>query len=501
VTTSGTSPAGVRRGIGYPVDMSRTFAGVALGVTLLGAAAAAPRLLAQAAQAPRGIVATFNQVCASCHGVDGSGGSAPSLLDDVWTHGGSDAELAASIKNGWPGTPMPPFGATMSDQDVRAMVIYIREMRARAASGPLSRTGPPPLPTTTITSEKHAFKAEVVVDGLTNPWAVLFLPDGSWLVAERPGNLRLVKDGVAQAPLTGLPAIWVRQDGGLMDIALHPDYAKTGWVYVAFSEIGGTAEGASTTRVIRGKIKDGAFVDQQTLFQASQDLYWPDNTHFGTRFFFDKDKFLYYSIGDRGHLDTAQDLKSPYGKIHRVKDDGTAPADNPFVDTPGAVKTIWTYGHRNPQGIDVDPAGGRMWASEHGPRGGDELNVIEKGKNYGWPVATHGMNYDGTPMTKDSVTMAPGMVDPTLQWTPSIAVSGISFYRGSRFPKWKGNLFAAALAGQQIARLEVSGGKVTHQETLLRGFGRIRHVVNAPDGTLLVVYDTPGRIVRLTPAP
>jgi glucose/arabinose dehydrogenase len=481
--------------------MPSRFAGpAAAAVLLLAAALAAPRLFAQAAQPPRGIVATFNQVCANCHGPNGSGGSAPSLLDDVWAHGGSDAELAASIKNGWPGTPMAPFGATLSDQDIRAMVIYIRELRARAASGALSRNSVTPLPTAPITSEKHTFKVEVAVDGLENPWAVLFLPDGSWLVAERPGRLRLVKDGVLQTPLTGLPPIWVRQDGGLMDIALHPDYAKTGWVYVAFSEPGGAAQGASTTRIIRGRIKDGAFVDQQTLFQASQDLYWPDNTHFGARFFFDKTKHLYYSIGDRGHLDTAQDLKSPYGKVHRVKDDGSAPKDNPFVDTPGAVKTIWSYGHRNPQGFDIDPATGKLWSTEHGPRGGDELNIIEKGKNYGWPVATYGMNYDGTPMTKDSVTEAPGMVGPVLHWTPSIAVSGISFYRGSKFPKWKGNLFAAALAGQQLARLEIAGDKVTHQETLLRGYGRIRHVVNAPDGTLVVVFDSPGRIVRLVPA-
>jgi len=480
--------------------MSRSLVGLALGAGLALAAGAAHHLHAQAAQPSRGIVQTFNQVCANCHGPNGSGGSAPSFLDDVWAHGGSDGELAASIKNGWPGTPMPPFGATLSDQDVRAMVIYIRELRDRAASGQLSRMGPPPLPTTTVSSEKHAFKIEVVVDGLENPWNAVPLPDGSLLVSERPGRLRIVKNGVAQPPLTGLPKIWVKQDGGLMDIVLHPDYARNGWVYVAFSEPGGTAPGASTTRIIRGKIKDGAFVDQQTLFQASQDLFWPDNTHFGSRFFFDKDKFLYYSIGDRGRLDAAQDLKSPYGKVHRVRDDGTVPPDNPFVNTPGAVKTIWTYGHRNPQGFDVDPASGLLWSSEHGPRGGDELNVITKGKNYGWPIATYGMNYDGTPMTKDSVTEAPGMVGPVFHWTPSIAVSGISFYRGSKFPKWKGSLFAAGLAGQRVVRLEVKGNTVTHDETLLRGYGRVRHVVNAPDGTLLVIFDQPGRIVRLVPA-
>jgi glucose/arabinose dehydrogenase len=480
--------------------MFRVFAGLALAAAVSGAAAAVPRLLAQAAQPPRGIARTFNEICANCHGTSGAGGSAPSLLDDEWTAGGSDEAMAASIKQGRPGTPMPPFGATMSDQDVRAMVIYLRELRQRAATTPLSRTAPPPLPTGTIASELHGFRIETVVEGLTNPWAAAILPDGALLVPERPGRLRIVRNGVAGPPITGLPPIWVRQDGGLMDVALHPDYAKEGWVYLAFSEPGGTAPGASTTRVIRGRIKDGALVDQQTLFQAPQALYWADNTHFGLRFFFDRNQFLYYSIGDRGHLDTAQDLKSPYGKIHRVRADGSVPADNPFVGTPGAIGSIWSYGHRNTQGIDVDPATGLMWASEHGPRGGDELNVIEPGKNYGWPVATHGMNYDGTPMTPTTVVSTPGMVDPVKQWTPSIAVCGITFYRGDRFPKWKGHLLATGLAGQQLVRLEVKGATVVKEETLLRGFGRIRDVGNAPDGTIYVVFDTPGTIVRLVPA-
>ena len=191
-----------------------------------------------------------------------------------------------------------------------------------------------------------------------NPWDVEILPDGALLVPERSGRLRIFRNGVAGPPITGLPPIWVRQDGGLMDIALHPDYARTGWLYLAFSETGGTAQGASTTRVIRGKIKDGALIEQQTLFQASQDLYWPDNTHFGARFFWDKDKHLYYSIGDRGHLDTPQDLKSPYGKIHRVNDDGTAPKDNPFVNTPGAVKTIWSLRAPQPAGLRCRPEDG-----------------------------------------------------------------------------------------------------------------------------------------------
>ena len=488
-------------GWGTLFAMSRWFAGAALAATLLGAAVAAPRLFAQAAQPPRGIVATFGQVCASCHGPNGSGGSAPSLLDDTWAHGGSDAELAASIKNGWPGTPMPPFGATLNEQDIRAMVIYIRELRDRAASSPLSRTGPPPLPTGAVTSEQHAFRVETVVEGLQNPWDVEILPDGALLVPERSGRLRIFRNGVAEPPITGLPPVWVRQDGGLMDVALHPDYEKTGWLYLAFSETGGAAEGrvddADHPRPHQGR----------RPHRAADALPGPAGSLLAGQYALRLALLL-----RQGQVPLLRDRRSrpprhAAGPEEPLRQDPSRPRRRH-----GAVRQpVREHARRSEVDLELrppQPAGHRrrsgdraLWASEHGPRGGDELNLIEKGKNYGWPAATHGMNYDGTPMTPTTVVQVPGMVDPVLHWTPSIAVSGISFYRGDKFPKWKGHLFAAGLAGQQLVRLEVANGKVTHQETLLRGFGRIRHVVNAPDGTLLVVFDTPGRIVRLVPAP
>ena len=259
--------------------------------------------------------------------------------------------------------------------------------------------------------------------------------------------------------------------------------------------------GASTTRVVRGRIRDGAWVDQQTLFQAPPELYWDDNTHFGLRFLFDKKGHLFYSLGDRGHLDTPQDLSSPYGKLHRVMDDGSIPADNPFVKTPGAVKSIWTYGNRNQQGLSFDPLTGNLWATEHGPRGGDELNLIIKGHNYGWPVITYGMNYDGTPIT--DLTAKEGMDQPVAYWTPSIATGAITFNSGKSYPKWKNNLFLGALAGQQLLRIEIKHNKVVHQEVLFRGYGRVRDVVMGPDGLLYVTLNNPNKepakIVRLVP--
>ena len=222
-------------------------------------------------------------------------------------------------------------------------------------------------------------------------------------------------------PITGVPAVWVEQDGGLLDIAVHPRFAENGWVYLAFSETG-TEAGSSSTRIIRGTLRGNALVDQVTIFRPAPALYWINNSHFGARLLFDRDGYLFFSIGDRGHMADAQDLASPYGKLHRVHDDGRVPSDNPFVGRAGAVASIWSYGHRNQQGLAIDPRNGDLYATEHGPRGGDELNLVRKGRNYGWPIITYGMNDNGTPLTDR--TEQDGLEQPVVYWTPSIAVSG-----------------------------------------------------------------------------
>jgi glucose/arabinose dehydrogenase len=454
-----------------------------------------------AAQSPpvgRGAAKTYAELCAGCHGLRLEGGQAGSLLDDTWTFGGTDADLVASIRDGRPPTPMVSFRSALSDAEIRALVIYIREAGARARNGGAPKTTP--LPSGPVRSELHAFRLETVVDqGLEVPWGLEFLPDGRMIVTERPGRVRLVDGGRLGPPLAGLPPVWVKQDGGLLDVGVHPAYARNGWIYLAFTEPGGSEPAASTTRVIRARVRGDALVDQETLFQAAPALYWRDDTHYGARFLFDTQGHVFYSIGDRGHDRDAQDLGSPYGKLHRVNDDGSAPADNPFVDRPGAVKSIWSYGHRNQQGLAWHPVTGDLWSAEHGPRGGDELNVVNRGANYGWPVVTNGMNYDGTPLTDK--TAAPGMEPPVVQWTPSIAACAIAFYTGDRFPQWKHDLFVTALAGQQLLRLEVEGRTVKSQEVLFRNLGRVRDVVNGPDGLLYVLLNTPDRIVRLVPVP
>ncbi len=451
-----------------------------------------PFLLAQQ-QRKDAVAQQFATLCASCHGANLEGGLAPSMLDDTWVHGGDDASLAASIRNGWPANGMPAFGGTLSDEDIRAMVIYLREARTRAA---VEKAGyARPAANTVVKSEQHTFTLETVVEGVSKPWGLAFLPDGRMLVTEKDGTLRIAENGQLSAPVTGVPAVWSRGQGGLLDVGVHPDYASNGWIYLSYSDPG--PDDSAMTVVVRGKLRDGAFVDQQTLFKAPTELYRKGNVHFGSRFVF-QDGYLYFSIGERGQMHDAQDLSRPNGKVHRIRDDGRVPDDNPFVGRDNAMPTIWSYGHRNPQGLDVDPVTGALYDAEHGPRGGDELNLVQKGRNYGWPVITYGMNYDGTPMTDK--TAQEGMEQPVTYWVPSIAVSSIAFYTGDRFPQWKNNLFVASLAQQELRRLELKDGKVTHQEVLFKGVGRLRDIVVGPDGALYIAFNEPDRIARVVPA-
>ena len=251
------------------------------------------------------------------------------------------------------------------------------------------------------------------------------------------------------------------------------------------------------TRVLRGHLKDGALVDQEILFTAPAELYRTGTVHFGSRFVFDGKGHVFFSIGERGKGEDAQDLKRPNGKVHRIMDDGRVPEDNPFLKTDGAMPTIWSYGHRNPQGLSQHPVTGELWDAEHGPRGGDELNRVERGRNYGWPVITYGMNYDGTPMTE--LTAKEGMEQPVLYWTPSIAVCAIDFYSGDRFPRWKNDLLVSSLASEDLRRLRIENGRVTKQEVLFKGIGRIRDVVAGPDGLVYLAMNTPDRIAGWCP--
>jgi aldose sugar dehydrogenase len=435
--------------------------------------------------------------CAGCHGADMSGGSASSLADATWRYGGDDASITRSIRDGHPEAGMPAMRQALNDAEIRALVIYIRERGAEFEHAHTRYNSPSP--GAIVESEKESFKLDPVIDsGLIEPWAIAFLPDGRLLVTERPGRLRIIEGGrLLPEPVRNTPAVY-GGEGGLLDVVLHPNYSRPGndWIYLSYGDK--SPGGLGMTAVMRGHLRDGALVDQQQIFKADPSLYRGKGLRFGSRLLFDEKGHLFFSIGDRGHPGDEQDLSHPNGKVHRVDPDGHIPKDNPFVHRRGALPSIWTYGNRNPQGLSFSPVTGELWETEHGPRGGDELNVLKPGHNYGWPVITYGMNYDGTPITDH--TAQEGMDQPVTYWVPSLAVSPIAFYTGNRFPRWKNNLFLGSLAAEELRRLVIAGHSVTHQEILIKGIGRVRDVVNAPDGYLYVVLNQPDRIERLVPA-
>jgi len=446
-----------------------------------------------AGSADRSAESIATTLCAACHGPHLTGGSGPNLLDERWNHGGQDADIAHSIAQGWPASGMPAFGPILSSNEQKSLVGYLRQQQRAFAAGEIPL--PPPPPEDPIDSELHRFRIETIATGLDMPWGMVFLPDGRLLLTERVGRLRILTIGGAlEEPITGTPKTYVRQDGGMLDIALHPDYAKNGWIYLAYCEEGSTRD-TSMTVVVRGRIRNGAWVDQQELFRADPKYYMADGSHFGCRLLFDKQKNLLFTIGDRGLPDEAQNLASPLGKILRITDDGRIPSDNPFAGRADVYPSVWSYGHRHPQGLRYHPVTGRLWETEHGPIGGDELNTVDPGKDYGWPTVSQGVD-----AVRRFASQAKGMEPAVLAWSPSLAPSGIEFYTGDRFPRWKNHLFVAGLVSQQLRRIELDGTRVVRQEILFKGRDRVRSVITGPDGLLyLALNGVPGRIARLVP--
>jgi len=347
----------------------------------------------------------------------------------------------------------------------------------------------------TYTSEKHNFTIETVVDGLEHPWSVDFLPDGRMLVTEKPGRLRIVDNGKLSDPVSGLPKIKEKGQGGLLDVALDPDYANNQIIYLSYSAKG---KGGVGTEVVKGKLVGNELKDTQVIFKLSP----KSNTghHFGSRLLFAKDGSLFITLGDRGDKDRAQDISDHAGSLIHINKDGSIPEDNPFVNIPNAKPEIYTYGNRNMQGIAMHPETGDVWTIEHGPQGGDELNLMKPGVNYGWPVITYGVNYViGTKIGEG--TEKEGMAQPIHYWIPSIATSSLLFYTGDKFPNWKGNAFVSSLKFGQLARLEMLGNKVIKEERLINGkVGRIREVQQGLDGYIyMITDDSKGQLLKLKP--
>jgi glucose/arabinose dehydrogenase len=351
-----------------------------------------------------------------------------------------------------------------------------------------------------ITTQKHAVQLTKVADGLSNLWSLAFLPDGRMLVTEKTGNMRIIaKDGTLGAPLKGVPEVHNQGQAGLLDVVLSPDFDKTQKIYFSYSEP--NEKGENSTAVAHAILKEDRLEHVTRIF--SQQPKVKSNAHFGSRIVFAKDGTLFVTLGDRyNEMQKAQTLDNHQGKVVRINTDGSAPTDNPFVKQKGALPEIWSYGHRNVQGAAINPQTGKLWTGEHGPQGGDELNIAEAGKNYGWPVITYGENYGGGKIGEG--THKDGMEQPVYKWVPSIATTGFLFYSGEQFPEWKNNIILTSLAGNTLVRLEMDGDTIVNEERLLKKeLGqRMRSVIQGPDGNLYIVTDeSNGAVYRLAPAP
>lgn len=337
------------------------------------------------------------------------------------------------------------------------------------------------------------YTTEVVVPKLDIPWGFVFLPDGALLITEKAGKLIHFKDGV-KTNIDGLPEVYLRGQGGLMDIELHPNYSENGWLYITYSSSDGEGEGGNTA-LIRAQLIDTKLTSVERLYKAEPNS--KRGQHFGSRIEFDNDGYLYFSIGDRGNRDVnPQDITRDCGKIYRINDDGSIPNNNPFLEFPGAKTAIYSYGHRNPQGMICHPDTGEIWVHEHGPRGGDEINRIKKGKNFGWPLISYGINYSGTSFTDD--TYLPGMEQPLFYWVPSIAPSGMAYVTSDVYKDWKNNLLIGSLKFEYLERLVLDNNKVVKREKLLEGMGRVRNVRQGPDGYIYASLESIG-ILKIVP--
>lgn len=435
----------------------------------------------------------YAEFCQDCHGTNGR-----DFVGRTWKLGSRKEDLLRVMEEGYPLLGMPGYGATMGPEELDSLAEYVLHQAQK------EKRFYPTAPRTEETSDL-TIRADVIMDGLETPWGMDLTDQGGLLVTEREGRLWHFQEGV-QRVVEGLPDdIIVKGQGGLMDVAFWTDNKTLeSWVYLSYSKLHPDNDRLSATGLIRGRweVADSTFrlADVETLFIATP--YEKTHHHYGSRIAFGPDGMLYLTCGERGHRDThPQSLESRPGKVHRLHPDGTIPADNPFLNIPGAEPSIWTWGHRNPQGMFVHPTTGEIWTHEHGPKGGDEINILRKGANYGWPSITFGRNYSGTIITRD--TAMTGMEQPLYYWLPSIGACGLDIIDGGQWPKaWQGNLLAGSLSFEYLERLVLDQDqKVIHRENLLEDIGRVRDICTGPNGDVFVAIEGAGTVVRLIPLP
>lgn len=434
--------------------------------------------------------------CAGCHGATLQGTtSGPALLKDEWKNNGGQQLIAQAIRKGVRGTTMVAWENVLSSRQIEELTSYIGSAQdmvqvEQAEFKPVYKS-----------TEEYTLKIEkLVTRDIKTPWGIEFINKDSALITEKHGALRwLVKGKLGPEPIAGLPTAYLgTSTAGLMDIALDPNYAKNGWVYLAISKSNGSQDenALALTEILRGKVRGNRWVEQQTLFKVADELKVKNGNRWGCRFLFDKEGYLFFTIGDMGLAMDSQDPRKATGKVYRIHPDGSIPKDNPYVNQPNALAALFSIGNRNVQGIAQHPETGVIWSTEHGPKGGDELNIMKKGANYGWPVITYGIDYNGDTIT--DITEKEGMEQPVTYWTPSIAVSAIDFCTSPLFPNWKNNLLVGALAFQELRRLVIEKDRVTKQEILIKGMGRVRDVKFGPDGALYVLTNGPDEVLRIT---
>lgn len=430
--------------------------------------------------------ASYQNFCAGCHG-----DYMEEFADRNWMFANTPSEIEAVIKHGEENEGMPGFKEALTDNEIAALTRHIlTESKKPAAQKPDLFTRKK------ARSEKAKYWAEVVVADLEIPWGLEFLPNGDLLIAERNGTLSRFTREKELIEISGLPPIRVSGQGGLMELKLHPKYEENGWIYISYSYIDEQNKDAGNTAIIRAKLEGNTLTNIEHIYKGYPAV--TTSHHFGNRIEFDNEGYMYFSIGDRGRRDEfPQSLNNSNGKIHRLFDDGKIPPDNPFVHVKGAIKSIYSYGHRNPQGLSMHPVTGEIWESEHGPRGGDEINLIQKGQNYGWPVISYGINYDGTIFTND--TAKEGMMQPVHYYVPSIAPCGQTFVTSKRYKGWENNLLIGSLRFKYLERVVIEDNKVVEQERLLEGIGRVRNVRVSPDGYIYVAIEQPGKILKIIP--
>ena len=431
----------------------------------------------------------YKEYCASCHGEN-----LKTFVNRKWIYGNSWNEVFYAIKEGYPDDGMPGYDTTFTDREISDLVNYILggiedlEIQNFDQKDNESLSG-------VIKSEDLSFRLDTVVTGMKVPWGIAFLPNGDLLVTDRNGAFYRQSEGKPKQQIKGAPEVLAKGQGGLLDVEVHPDFENNQTIYLSYSKPN-KDRSKSTTAVMMAILNGNELKNQKDIFVAEP--YLSTRHHYGSRLEFDNNGYLYLSVGDRGRRDqNPQSLNNHCGKIHRIHADGSIPEDNPFVDQKNAIASIYSYGHRNPQGVTLDPSTNIIWEHEHGPRGGDEVNLIQAGKNYGWPIISYGINYNGTKFT--DITEKDGMQQPEYYWVPSIGACGLAFVSGDRYPGWEGDLLAGSLRFQYLERVKIKDNKVVGKEKLLKNIGRLRDVKMGRDGYIYFSVEDPGMVLRIVP--